>query len=192
MSSPALSLATSPLPSDAEIIRALTEAIGENEDRRSPEDLTRVNQDPPVLPEPSPPIYFHDIDQVDPFSDPFGSCTTTHEYPVPPTILRWRAEQAKQGYIKIQTDTCWRCGQTGHRRDTCHDTPVLFCSRCGKRDTLSRNCPCQKKSEEVRVPTIKRLRQDIPVSRPTPRRSSLTPCPTCGCPNGNQGKPTTI
>ncbi|XP_039448289.1 uncharacterized protein LOC120427499 [Culex pipiens pallens] len=39
------------------------------------------------------------------------------------------------------TISCWQCGQQGHIFPTC-DKPktYLFCYRCGKKDTTSRNC----------------------------------------------------
>lgn len=38
---------------------------------------------------------------------------------------------------------CWRCGKEGHFRSNCRNTAVLFCSRCGKKDIRSCDCPCQ-------------------------------------------------
>lgn len=46
---------------------------------------------------------------------------------------------------------CWRCGHEGHHRDRCTGTPILFCSRCGHRDRLSRTCFCQFAEEERRT-----------------------------------------
>lgn len=37
---------------------------------------------------------------------------------------------------------CWRCGHAGHRRNVCQRSPVLFCSRCGRRGRMSRACSC--------------------------------------------------
>lgn len=38
---------------------------------------------------------------------------------------------------------CWRCGQTGHFRDQCRNTAVIFCSRCKRQGVMSRDCNCQ-------------------------------------------------
>lgn len=39
---------------------------------------------------------------------------------------------------------CFRCGQVGHFRQDCKNTPRLCCSRCGKTGIMSRDCRCPK------------------------------------------------
>ncbi|XP_067635276.1 uncharacterized protein [Eurosta solidaginis] len=39
-------------------------------------------------------------------------------------------------------NTCWRCKKRGHRRSHCNNKRRLFCSRCGRDGTLSRDCAC--------------------------------------------------
>lgn len=46
---------------------------------------------------------------------------------------------------------CWRCGREGHHRSTCLRPPILFCSRCGGLNRLSRSCRCQFAEEERRM-----------------------------------------
>ncbi|XP_076386329.1 uncharacterized protein LOC143264201 [Megachile rotundata] len=46
---------------------------------------------------------------------------------------------------------CWRCGQRGHNRLQCRNNPIRFCARCGKEDTLSRDCPCDKPGNAKRA-----------------------------------------
>lgn len=41
--------------------------------------------------------------------------------------------------------TCWNCGQSGHRYNTCHKDKTLFCFGCGLKDTVKSKCPkCSK------------------------------------------------
>ena len=47
-------------------------------------------------------------------------------------------------HVPFDPNVCWRCGETGHYRNRCTGQPRIFCSRCGKPDTLSKNCPCQR------------------------------------------------
>ena len=53
-------------------------------------------------------------------------------------------DRAKRLHVPFDQNVCWRCGQTGHFRSECTGKQRIFCSRCGKPDILSRNCPCQK------------------------------------------------
>ncbi|XP_017487546.1 PREDICTED: uncharacterized protein LOC108375906 isoform X2 [Rhagoletis zephyria] len=39
-------------------------------------------------------------------------------------------------------ESCWRCKGRGHLRFRCRRTKRLFCSRCGRDNVLSRDCPC--------------------------------------------------
>jgi len=45
-------------------------------------------------------------------------------------------------FLPVKKGLCWRCGSEGHHRDNCTRPPILFCSRCGHRDRLTKNCPC--------------------------------------------------
>lgn len=81
-----------------------------------------------------------------------NSRPTTYVANVPknPPERRWPEKpninpvQSRTSQMSLQTDViCWRCGEAGHYRNTCTGTPKLFCSRCGRKDTLSRDCPCQ-------------------------------------------------
>jgi len=56
---------------------------------------------------------------------------------------------------------CWRCGREV-RPCTC--PPILFCSRCGGLDRLSRTCPCWFTEED---------RQMLPPPRIVPERDRL-------------------
>ncbi|XP_074096732.1 uncharacterized protein LOC141525928 [Cotesia typhae] len=48
-------------------------------------------------------------------------------------------------------ENCWRCRQKGHRKPECTNRWVKFCMRCGKMDTLSRDCPCPRQGNEART-----------------------------------------
>lgn len=39
---------------------------------------------------------------------------------------------------------CWRCGAVGHNRRQCQRPEIIFCSGCGTRGVLSRDCPCRR------------------------------------------------
>jgi len=76
-------------------------------------------------------------------------------------------------YLPIVPDQCWRCGHSGHSRETCRRPPILFCSRCGKVGIQSRECRCHRSrpTQEAsrrrsREPSRKRVRfQDDPEFR---------------------------
>lgn len=57
------------------------------------------------------------------------------------------------GYVPVHLSSperrCWRCGGRGHRREGCSNLTVLFCSRCGRLGSLSRNCPCRRPPEKT-------------------------------------------
>jgi len=59
---------------------------------------------------------------------------------------------------------CWRCGREGHHRNACTRPPILFCSRCGGLDRLSKTCPCWFTEED---------RQMLPPPRIVPERDRL-------------------
>ncbi|XP_030752393.1 uncharacterized protein LOC115879639 [Sitophilus oryzae] len=39
---------------------------------------------------------------------------------------------------------CWRCGAVGHNRRQCQRPEIIFCSGCGTRGVLSKDCPCRR------------------------------------------------
>lgn len=63
--------------------------------------------------------------------------------------------------LPVKLDLCWRCGYPGHRRQTCIDRPLLFCSRCGTVGQMSRDCPCDSQS------TKKEKTERGPIRKPT-------------------------
>lgn len=90
-------------------------------------------------------------------------------------------------------DECWRCGEKGHRRESCNRPRVLFCSSCKKKGVRSVDCcrrPRRRSPSGTYLKTLKRAEQ---MSRP--RRISVThqatqceilpspkpPCVNCGC-----------
>lgn len=178
MSSPVLSLTASPLSSDADLLQALSEAIG-SEPIEQTEGLTIGPSTSgsgalTAIPEVNP--------ETDDFSDPFGPLQPEDLYPAPLTIRRWRAEQRARSFVPITTDTCWRCGKTGHQRGSCPNTALMFCSRCGRIGTLSRNCTCQGG-------ITSRPRPEGPAQHRQCRPPvATTACPTCGCPNAVRRK----
>lgn len=143
---------------------------------------------------PTAEVYYDNWDKIDPFTDPFGS-STQDIYPVPETIRRWRAENqaVTPKFITLTSETCWRCGGTGHQRDSCTRPSIIFCSRCGKVGTLSRRCQCVSTHARARVTSSTRTTSTRTVSRATQccrhRDVVCTPCPTCGCPHAVNRKP---
>lgn len=59
---------------------------------------------------------------------------TTQGNPSPTTTVR---------RLPVEIGLCWRCGRPGHLRNVCCRGGILFCSRCGKIGTLSRECTCR-------------------------------------------------
>lgn len=51
-----------------------------------------------------------------------------------------------QSYICNSRGVCWRCGQIGHTRFNCVKEKVIFCSHCGLKGVMSRNCKCERNS----------------------------------------------
>lgn len=45
-------------------------------------------------------------------------------------------------FLPVKKGLCWRCGSEDHHRANCARPPILFCSRCGHRDRLTKSCPC--------------------------------------------------
>lgn len=76
--------------------------------------------------------------------------------------------------VPVTNLTCWKCGKEGHTRWQCLDNGnfLIFCSRCGKRNILSRNCPCRIKKRGSRTP-------DSTGVHTSHRMQQLHPCPTC-------------
>lgn len=52
-------------------------------------------------------------------------------------------------------ECCWRCGQRGHRRQTCKNPPKKFCSYCGKPGVFFLDCKCEKSENAKRIDTKK-------------------------------------
>jgi len=44
---------------------------------------------------------------------------------------------------------CFRCGEKGHIRSQCRNPSKIFCSRCGKMDVMSRDCPCSGNDQRI-------------------------------------------
>lgn len=61
---------------------------------------------------------------------------------------------------------CWRCGGNNHVRSSCRRPAVLFCSGCGRRGVLSRDCcrgPRYLPRARETVPMVDRATQcDLP------------------------------
>lgn len=216
MTSPILDLSTSPLSAPSErteqpliamdtaatdLIAELTEAIEGHPEHeltltpptktKSPEEEICDYQATTSTTEVSAGPYYQDFDNIDPFTDPFGSTSNLPEYPVPLTIQRWREQQEaskKPKFIQLTNDTCWRCGDSGHQRQSCRRPPILFCSRCGQVGVMSKRCQCGPSYER---PEGSRGRINKPLKTRTTSRSvqccrhrdsENTPCPNCGCP----------
>ena len=54
---------------------------------------------------------------------------------------------------------CWRCKQRGHDRFQCRNTPLKFCSYCGRDNVLTRDCTCHTSGNAPRAgpPTTERI-----------------------------------
>lgn len=88
-------------------------------------------------------------------------------------------------------DVCWRCGEKGHRRESCDRPRILFCSTCKRKGIRSVDC-CRKPRRRTSKPYYRVLNQNKQVSRP--RRISVShqatqceiiaspkpPCVSCG------------
>lgn len=182
MTSPVLSICTSPLPiSDSE---AVQEVKNELEVRQEPIPSTYVREstEPEVVED-----QLHWVELWTPFDGPF---VPPYTGPKPWTLLKAEAEarKAKTGpkFIPISDDLCWRCGKQGHRRDRCINRKLLFCSRCGKVGMMSRTCKCNgsthKSTRQDRAPVGDTVTQSYRTHRCQSHNQSRTPCRLCGCP----------
>lgn len=63
------------------------------------------------------------------------------------TAIPERRPEADEPRVPIRPGTCWNCGKVGHRRVVCTEATTLFCSWCGKRGVLSRDC-CGEKAAQ--------------------------------------------
>lgn len=180
MDSPVLSISTSPLPSDIDLIKALSEAIGPESGTGELPSLEETTATPRVTDiATSSELFTYTHNDT---ADPFGPTVAEHLHPVPLTIQRWRAEQRAKAFVNISADTCWRCGKTGHQRGTCPNMALMFCSRCGRIGTLSRDCTCQGGM------TSRPRHENITQRSRCQPTIVTTPCPTCGCPNAIKRK----
>lgn len=104
-----------------------------------------------------------DVLMWDPFSDDQAASTTTG----PP------APNSNPLFLTVTEDTCWKCGKTGHQRQSCQGPPMLFCSGCGKVGVKSVSCVCRKLFPHAYQP----------IKKPRDRQAELRQhhCPTCRC-----------
>ncbi|KAG5891769.1 hypothetical protein JTB14_006957 [Gonioctena quinquepunctata] len=86
-------------------------------------------------------------------------------------------------YLPVERELCWRCGQPGHTRGSCQrKRPLLFCSRCGLKDILFRDCPCEAPAYSEEEIHPRRERFSAPCSRcQCPNPNQHIECPDCGC-----------
>ncbi|XP_044760780.1 uncharacterized protein LOC123318228 [Coccinella septempunctata] len=76
-------------------------------------------------------------------------------------------------FLEIRPGMCWRCGQGQHNRTECTGRAVLFCSRCGRLETLSKNCPCHSdRRQHPTVPTKPQGRNHTKIVRPAEPQST--------------------
>lgn len=137
MESPVLELTATAAPDEDPLLQALEEAMRDDDSDRN-SIISRLFTDPSSVPRfVADPIYLRrEADR-----------------------LQARRDARRTKYIDVhRPHLCWRCGNTGHTRRECRSPGRLFCSRCGRCEILSRDCPCPRPAAASGPPQIRPAR----------------------------------
>lgn len=178
MESEVLEICASPL-SDDDTFTTRPETIYLTQEQRAPAlERKQSAREVSRRPSESPPQHRLDSLRPPPTFQPLEQ--NNQRYETRHTLLPQPISEVE--ILPINKDLCWRCGHAGHRRQNCQNKSRLFCSRCGKVGTLSRQCPCPTvpaKRRNTSGPGDPRHHSGVSFSY---IRRRTQPCSTCGCP----------